>query len=477
MTRRLGLGLRAQIILALCAVFALSFALLGLTAVRLTRRAVEVDHLHASELLAQTLASAVEQASGRTDGHTDAELEQLVDRLLDQVPGSALRIERGDKTRLERGNIPASGGVEVELSGGGRLHLWLARTPSKASSPLTNLLLFYVALTGVAVVLLTYVALTRWIVRPIDSLIHWSERLAAGAQQADLPERAAAEITRLAISFNQMAATLQAQRLSLEHRLEELETATAELQTAERQVIHGEKLATVGRLAAGVAHEVGNPLSGILGLVELLQSGDLTEEEQAEFLQRIRQDTERINQIIRDLLDFSRRGMDAEELGVTSDLKRAVQDAVNLVSPLKEMRDVDLQVQPFEALPRVVGSQPRLTQVVLNLLLNAADALDGKGVITVEAHPMGMDRVSLVISDSGPGIAPEMMDRLFEPFTTTKPSGKGTGLGLAVCHTLIERLGGTVTATNPPEGGARFEVELKAQRLSSASGSYTPVSE
>ncbi|MCB9601227.1 MAG: ATP-binding protein [Sandaracinus sp.] len=107
----------------------------------------------------------------------------------------------------------------------------------------------------------------------------------------------------------------------------------------------------------------------------------------------------------------------------------------------------------------VVGHADRLEQVVLNLLLNAKDAMAGTGTVHVRLR-RDEDVAELVVRDEGPGIAPEILDRLFEPFVTTKPVGQGTGLGLAVCHTLIERLGGTITADNPPEGGARFVLRL-----------------
>jgi two-component system, NtrC family, sensor kinase len=197
----------------------------------------------------------------------------------------------------------------------------------------------------------------------------------------------------------------------------------------------------------------------------LIQDDTLSKEEEREFLTRIRAETERIHKIIRDLLDFSRRGVDSEELNVTSDLQQIIDDAVNLVKPQKEMRGVEITVSRPERLPRIIGPQNKLTQVFLNILLNAADALNGKGKIAIEIETNeNIDRVSIAVSDNGPGIDEKIIDKLFEPFITTKPPGKGTGLGLAVCHTLVESVGGTLSATNRPNGGARFEVQLKVHR-------------
>lgn len=455
-----AIGLRAQIILALCAVFALSVALLGVTATRLTRHAMERDRTAFGKILAHGLATTL----GQLPDLSDERLDLVVKEFLHGVPKKSFRLTRANGAVHTFGSIPATRGIEIALRNGDRLELWLSDLPIRSFAPLGNLLLFYVALTGAGVVLLTYVALTYWIVRPVERVIQSAERLAAGALQMRAPISGAAEVTRLAVAFNQMATQLQADRQSLEQRLRELEASASELKTAQQQIIHGEKLATVGRLAAGVAHEIGNPLAAILGLVELIQGDTLSKGEQAEFLKRIRLETERIHRIIRDLLDFSRRSVDSEELGMSSDLRQVIDDAVNLVRPLKEMRGVEIVIARPRRLARVVGPQYKLTQVFLNLLLNAADALNGNGKVTIQVDSNQSDGfVTIAVSDNGPGIDYEIIDKMFEPFTTTKPPGKGTGLGLAVSHTLIESVGGSLTAANLPDGGARLEIRLKEQ--------------
>jgi signal transduction histidine kinase len=340
---------------------------------------------------------------------------------------------------------------------------------SRVRPPLADLLWFYVSMTGLSVLILTYIALTHLIVRPLDQLTRSSATLATGSAVVRVPERGALEVVRLAVTFNEMAAQLRVERKALEDRLAELEQATSDLKDAQEQLIHGEKLASVGRLAAGVAHEIGNPLAAILGLVELLRAGGLGPEETPEFLARIQRETERINDVIRDLLDFSRRDADGEVPGQSADLAEVIADAVKLVRPQKDSHNVEIIVDVDPAIGRVPGAPHRWTQVVLNLLLNALDALDGRGTLCIRARLGTGGEGLLTVSDTGPGIAPEMLDRLFEPFTTTKPPGKGTGLGLAVCHALVEGLGGRIRASNLPEGGACFEVQWKtlAQRASS----------
>jgi signal transduction histidine kinase len=287
--------------------------------------------------------------------------------------------------------------------------------------------------------------------------------MAEGQLSVSVPSRGAAEVARLSRSFNTMAAQLRADRATLEARLVELTKTTRDLESAQEQVLRGAKLASVGRLAAGVAHEIGNPLSAILGLVELVRGGGLSAEEQDEFLRRVQCETERIHVIIRDLLDFSRMGSApayAEE--GSADLALVVEDAVKLVGPQKDLRKIDVERRVEDGLPRVRGRAERHTQVVLNLLLNAADALPEGGDIRVEIARAEPGFVTLAVSDSGPGIPESILGHLFEPFVTTKPSGKGTGLGLAVCLTIVEQLGGKIRASNPEEGGARFEVTLPA---------------
>jgi signal transduction histidine kinase len=302
----------------------------------------------------------------------------------------------------------------------------------------------------------------------VEAVTRASERLSEGRWSVEAPVRGGAEVARLGVSFNEMARQLRKERLALEQRLHELENTTAELASAQDQVVRSARLASVGRLSAGVAHEIGNPLSAILGLLEIVQGGELDEAEQREFLSRIQAETERIQKIIRDLLDFARQGsseheqQDAER---TCDVREVVEDAVRLVAPQKDLRGVTIERRFADDAPWVRAVPDRLTQVVLNLLLNAADAIEGDGAIYVEVYRTGGEErpeLLLAVEDTGPGIDPEVLEHLFEPFVTTKPTGYGTGLGLAVCYTIVERLGGSMHACNAERGGARFEIRLPA---------------
>jgi two-component system NtrC family sensor kinase len=247
---------------------------------------------------------------------------------------------------------------------------------------------------------------------------------------------------------------------ALRAKVDEVERATVSLKEAQHRLIRSERLASVGRLAAGLAHEVGNPIAALLGLEDLLLEGGLDAAEQQDFLQRMRKETERINRILRDLLQFARPGESHEPTSAAQgDVAEAVADTAALIAPQKAMRDVELELAVPDGLPAVALGPEQLMQLVLNLLLNAVDALDGGGRVRVTAEPSATG-VQLVVEDNGPGVVEAVRVRLFEPFVTTKEVGKGTGLGLAVCRGLVEAVGGSISLDARLPGGARFVVEL-----------------
>jgi signal transduction histidine kinase len=199
--------------------------------------------------------------------------------------------------------------------------------------------------------------------------------------------------------------------------------------------------------------------------------GGLSQAEQDEFLARIRGETERIHRIIRDLLDYSRAPSFAHapegalrrqpSVSEPGNLAVVIEDAVKLIAPQKDLNQVTIERRVHDTAPLVRAPAHELTQVVLNLLLNAADAVDGEGSILIELARHD-DRIVLSVSDSGPGIPEALLDKVFDPFFTTKPPGKGTGLGLAVCFSLVERFGGRIWVENGKPTGARFNVSLPA---------------
>ena len=452
MGRPFGLGLRSQLILALVVAFGVAFVLLSLVTARLDENEDAEQQRAQAEALAESFAAA---ANVDGSGLSKDALAAMV------AAGRADRIE----VRPPDHEVRAWGALEgppdavVTRGDGLSVRVWVPASTA-GDSTRRSLLVFYLGLTAATVLLLTYVLLTYFIVRPIDRLRLGAERLASGRLRAEVPVQGAAEVARLAATFNDMAAQLRADRIALQERLEELERTTAELTTAQEQLIRSARLAAVGRLSAGVAHEIGNPLAAIRGLLDLMQMGNLDPDEEREFITRIQSETERIHHTIRDLLDFSRSDADStSRIEPSSDLVQVVSDTVRLVDRQTKFRDVQLSLGLEEGLPRVRGDGERIRQLLLNLLFNAADALGGEGSIVLRASN-GRGLVRLVVEDDGPGIDEAILDQVFDPFVTTKPAGQGTGLGLAVCHTIVHRLGGTIVARNRPTGGASFEVSL-----------------
>ncbi|HZO13868.1 MAG TPA: HAMP domain-containing sensor histidine kinase, partial [Polyangiaceae bacterium] len=209
-----------------------------------------------------------------------------------------------------------------------------------------------------------------------------------------------------------------------------------------------------------LAHEIGNPISAILSFEELLLDGEL-DEEQREFVVRMKRETERVSRILRDLLDFARPAVRAPDEEARASVAEAIDNVASLVRPQRSFDDIELSIAVEDSLPPVPLHPERLEQVLLNLLMNAADVVPKPGGQVSLAAERVDDGVRIVVEDNGGGIAPEVREHLFEPFVTTKDVGKGTGLGLAVCRGVIEAAAGHIDAE---EGqlGARFVILLPA---------------
>jgi two-component system, NtrC family, sensor kinase len=330
------------------------------------------------------------------------------------------------------------------------------------AAPLVRLVGLYTTLVGLALLVIAYFALTRLIVRPLDQLARAAERVAGGARRLVVPKTSVRELQDLGASFGIMTERLLQEEDKLRTQIDEVERATERLQQAQDRLVRSERLASVGRLAAGLAHEIGNPISALIGLEDLVLAGGLSPEEERDFLMRMRKETERIHGILRDLLQFARPA--AERLpGATEpepgDVETAARDTAALVAPQRSLKEVSLELDVAPGLPAVSLGHEALMQVILNLVLNAADAVGAGGKIRIDAALNGAC-VRLSVEDDGPGVDPRVQARLFEPFVTTKEIGKGTGLGLAVCRGLVEAAGGSITLDRDYTSGARFVVEL-----------------
>ncbi|HVY28148.1 MAG TPA: HAMP domain-containing sensor histidine kinase [Polyangiaceae bacterium] len=334
------------------------------------------------------------------------------------------------------------------------------------AAPLVRLMGLYMALVGLALLVVAYFALTRLIVRPLDALARAAERVAGGARKLAVPKTAVPELSELGTSLGIMTERLIQEEDKLRSKIDEVERATERLKEAQDRLVRSERLASVGRLAAGLAHEIGNPISALMGLEDLVLAGGLTPEEEHDFLTRMRKETERIHRILRDLLQFARPAaapLAGEAEQEPGDVETAARDTAALVAPQRSLKDVSLELELSPALPAVALGHEQLMQVILNLVMNAADAVGAGGRVRVAAAPYN-GGVRLQVEDNGPGVDPRVQAQLFEPFVTTKEVGKGTGLGLAVCRGLVEAAGGTIALDREYGRGARFIVDLPKQK-------------
>lgn len=233
-----------------------------------------------------------------------------------------------------------------------------------------------------------------------------------------------------------------------------------ERKTWELQLAHADRLVTMGTMAAGLAHEIGNPLGAISSVVQVLQRR-IHDANLAKRLDLVREQVSRITTIVREMADFSRPKGQSEPRVQISDV---VQHAVTLARYSHTAPRVAVEIDIDPNMPPLPIEAERLLQVFLNLVLNAYDAVAGEGSLRIEGR-YGATEVAVRFADSGPGVAAPLRERIFEPFFTTKAKGYGTGMGLFVSHRIVQDYGGSITVAEAPQGGALFTVKLPLRTL------------
>jgi PAS domain S-box-containing protein len=240
--------------------------------------------------------------------------------------------------------------------------------------------------------------------------------------------------------------------------LRENERMRRELEETQRQLVQAEKIASLGRLAAGVAHEINNPLAGVLIYADMLLKEVKGNEQWYKDLEEIISQTLRCKQIVARLLEFSRQSLDER---VLFDVNEIIGHCVTLLQYQSLFHNIEIKQELGSDLPQILGNPGELEQVFTNLMLNAADAMEGTGRITISSESeLEAQQVVLAFSDTGPGISPEAREKIFEPFFTTKPVGVGTGLGLSVVYGVVNRHGGSIEIDSTPGTGATFIIRL-----------------
>ena len=320
----------------------------------------------------------------------------------------------------------------------------------------------------------------RFVATPIREVIQGTKALSAMQldRPVEIPHRSQ-ELDELVDSFNAMRERLKETVDDLNEMQQTLESKVAErteqLQAAHRKLLQADRLTSLGQLAASVAHEINNPISGVLNLSTLLErlmaSGEFPPGREAEFrkyLGQISAETARVGRIVTDLLAFSRR---SKPQRVPGDLNKFVRGTLRLVGHKLKLMNAATVLELQEDLPLVECDPSQIQQVILNLILNAAQTMQSKGggTLTIRTRLLpDRDNVELCVRDTGEGIAPENLAKIFDPFFTTKAEGKGVGLGLAVLYGIVKAHDGEVEVASQRNVGSSFSVTLPVKARSSA---------
>ncbi len=310
-----------------------------------------------------------------------------------------------------------------------------------------------------ALVMLGFYQLYRRLLKPINRLVNTAEEFRDDDEFTFLPETKDGEFNRLSLTLNKMLARIKRDRSRLQETIADLKEANLKLRKTQQDIIRSEKLASVGRLSAGIAHEIGNPIGIIIGYLDLLQKASIAEDQKKDFIVRAEIEVHRINTIIRQLLDFARQPPDEQQSAVS--VHEALNEVVEICTVQPMMAGITIASEYAAADNFVVGTSSQLKQVFLNLLMNAADAIKSAsddcpaGIITIRTVNLQEDSAEFIqiqVIDNGPGITSGNLENIFDPFYTTKEPGKGTGLGLSICFTIVDSMEGRVKASSDGEG-------------------------
>jgi two-component system, NtrC family, sensor kinase len=342
------------------------------------------------------------------------------------------------------------------------------------SHPHQKIVLFYILLNTLFLALFGFYLIYRSIIKPINRLATRAEEFKEGDTVFLVSDKEQNEFGRLSSSLNVMLRHLEDNKAELKTSIRSLKKANLELQQAQEEIIRSEKLASVGRLASGIAHEIGNPIGIVLGYLGLLKGSDLNNEEKRDFINRIEEEIGRINRTIRNLLDFSRPSKG--ELKAVS-VHQIIDDMIDILKPQPMVSDSDVFLDKRAKMDIVRADPDKLKQVFLNLSMNAIDAMEAgqpkdksqKNILSIKTNispevktdpRINASRIYIEFRDTGPGIPTQDLTKIFDPFYTTKEPGKGTGLGLSVSLRIIEDMGGDIQVKSEQGKGTNITVIL-----------------
>lgn len=388
-----------------------------------------------------------------------------------------------------------SGGIQIEIPVGDVMN-YLLRSQ--------RMILISLFLDAIILIVFGSFLLSRVLVKPLNDLLRLTQRISEGDFSQTIEGTSKNEIGQLISSFNRMIVRLRENQERIDSYLKSLELANKKLKEAQEELIRNEKLASIGRFAAGVAHEVGNPLGAILGYTSILEKEGVDREESKDYLKRIEKEIERINRIVRELLDYAKPSkFEIRDIEVN----KVLENALSLLTHQRTFRNIETRLELQPDLPLIKGDDSQLSQVFINILLNAIDAMPKGGNLRIKAENVAAENsfgdgiqqlypprrredpvesdysrlrksdlfsslvtrysrgdplIKIAISDTGMGIERENLERIFDPFFTTKEPDKGTGLGLSVSLRIVESMGGRINVQSEVGKGSTFEIYFPA---------------
>jgi two-component system NtrC family sensor kinase len=326
--------------------------------------------------------------------------------------------------------------------------------------------LLFSLVTIISICLIVAAILIHFVERPVKELVLGTKRVSEGDLEHSIPVTTSDEMGHLALSFNQMTGDLQKARGEIQEGIRNLEQKveerTEELKATQSQLLHSEKLAAVGKLAATVAHEINNPLTGVYTYIKLMerkigsgQTGAEDFEKYRGFLDTMRREVERTTAIVQNLLDFTRP---KEPVRKPLNLVQVVEESLSLIRNKLSLNNITVLNQ-MKFLPDILADPAHMKQVFINLLINACEAMEEGGILTISSdHSVGENTVTVTLRDTGVGIEAKNLAKIFDPFFSTKE--KGTGLGLSVVNGIVTRHNGNVGIESSPGNGTSIRITL-----------------
>jgi signal transduction histidine kinase len=487
-------GLRTKVFLALIAIVLGGVTLGYLVTNRVQTAMMVEERLYRESHLTQTLSRAVSERSLETIEERESALKGMADgdeivgifilsawgealssveadRLYSLIPPSIVRdLLTADESAqyvagLEKNEIIVSL-AQIPREGEEDVRYLLVISSShpldEKMTAADDLVSLFALLVFFLVLAVGYLLLSRIVVRPVRALARATARVHDDVEAAgiSLPVgEGGDELARL----QHMLKTLRGRMKDVEMRVStsalEQKSVFRKLQAAEESLVRTEKLASVGVLTAGIAHEIGNPMGVIFGYLDILKEGDVSDEERDTYLEQMGLATQRMDEMIRDLLRFSRANTPGDQEVQSVHLSTALERAIQLVKPQKRFKAVEIHTELLQADIEVECEGSKLEQILVNLLLNAGDAVGNMGDVYILGWQEG-PHAFVSVRDGGVGISAENLERIFDPFFTTKHESEGTGLGLAICRKIARDFGGDILVESAVGVGTTFSVKL-----------------